>query len=167
MTAATLLCGSCGTQLSATAKFCNECGASIAPATQSAEYKQVTVLFADVVHSMDIAAEVGALGTSSRCRRSGRSPACHDGGPFCSPVDTAGEALDVYGRPGLVAVGLRAVPSDDLHAHEIVHPFTGDWILDGRVYDKVTKVGPVTSGPLAVGQRSWFSRICASRLVYA
>jgi adenylate cyclase len=60
MTAATLLCGSCGTQLSATAKFCSECGASIAPATQSAEYKQVTVLFADVVHSMDIAAAVGA-----------------------------------------------------------------------------------------------------------
>ena len=29
-------------------------------ATQSAEYKQVTVLFADVVHSMDIAATVGA-----------------------------------------------------------------------------------------------------------
>ena len=30
------------------------------PATRSAEYKQVTVLFADVVHSMDIAASVGA-----------------------------------------------------------------------------------------------------------
>ena len=29
-------------------------------ATPSAEYKQVTVLFADVVHSMDIAAKVGA-----------------------------------------------------------------------------------------------------------
>ncbi len=28
--------------------------------TQSAEYKQATVLFADVVHSMDIAAAVGA-----------------------------------------------------------------------------------------------------------
>ena len=27
---------------------------------QSAEYKQVTVLFADVVHSMDVAAAVGA-----------------------------------------------------------------------------------------------------------
>ena len=29
-------------------------------AHQSAEYKQVTVLFADVVHSMDITAAVGA-----------------------------------------------------------------------------------------------------------
>jgi adenylate cyclase len=29
-------------------------------ATESAEYKQVTVVFADVVHSMDIAAAVGA-----------------------------------------------------------------------------------------------------------
>jgi class 3 adenylate cyclase len=41
-------------------RFCNKCGAPIAPAAASAEYKQVTVLFADVVHSMDIAANVGA-----------------------------------------------------------------------------------------------------------
>ena len=38
----------------------------LAGATQSAEYKQVTVLFADVVHSMDIAATVEASG----CARS-------------------------------------------------------------------------------------------------
>jgi len=43
-----------------TAKFCSECGTLLAQGTQSAEYKQVTVLFADVVHSMDIAAAVGA-----------------------------------------------------------------------------------------------------------
>ena len=42
-----------------TAKFCSECGTPLKQATQSAEYKQVTVLFADVVHSMDIAATVG------------------------------------------------------------------------------------------------------------
>jgi class 3 adenylate cyclase len=40
-------------------KFCHECAAPVVAATQSAEYKQVTVLFADVVHSMDIAAAVG------------------------------------------------------------------------------------------------------------
>jgi adenylate cyclase len=60
VTAANLSCGSCGTRLGATAKFCSECGTPVAPATQSAEYKQVTVLFADVVHSMEIAATVGA-----------------------------------------------------------------------------------------------------------
>jgi adenylate cyclase len=53
-------CVSCGTQLGANAKFCSECGAPVAKATQSAEYKQVTILFADVVHSMDLAAAVGA-----------------------------------------------------------------------------------------------------------
>src|SRR6201997_504189 len=42
------------------AKFCSECGARLAQGTGHAEYKQVTVLFADVVHSMDIAAAVGA-----------------------------------------------------------------------------------------------------------
>jgi class 3 adenylate cyclase len=46
--------------LGATAKFCSDCGTPVAHATQSAEYKQVTVLFADVVHSMSIAAAVGA-----------------------------------------------------------------------------------------------------------
>src|SRR4051812_42935898 len=47
-------CTSCGTVLRATAKFCDECGLSTA--ADPAEYKQVTVLFADVVRSMDIAA---------------------------------------------------------------------------------------------------------------
>ena len=60
VTAAGLLCGSCGTELPPNSKFCNECGAPVTQASRSAEYKQVTVLFADVVHSMDIAAAVGA-----------------------------------------------------------------------------------------------------------
>jgi adenylate cyclase len=60
MTTAAVVCGSCGTELPPNSKFCNECGAAVATATASAEYKQVTVLFADVVHSMDIAAAVGA-----------------------------------------------------------------------------------------------------------
>src|ERR1700756_4009874 len=55
-----MLCASCGTELPPNSKFCNECGAPVTQATRSAEYKQVTVLFADVVHSMDIAAAVGA-----------------------------------------------------------------------------------------------------------
>ena len=49
-------CGSCGTGLRENAKFCDECGAPTAVSADTAEYKQVTVLFADVVRSMDIAA---------------------------------------------------------------------------------------------------------------
>ena len=60
VTAAGLLCGSCGTELPPDSRFCNKCGAPVRPAATAAEYKQVTVLFADVVHSMDIAAAVGA-----------------------------------------------------------------------------------------------------------
>src|SRR5271169_5702069 len=60
MTAAALVCGSCGTELGANARFCSQCGAPITTATTPAEYKQFTVFFADVVHSMDIAAAVGA-----------------------------------------------------------------------------------------------------------
>ena len=42
------------------ARFCDGCGAPVTEHDTRAEYKQVTVLFADVVHSMDIAAAVGA-----------------------------------------------------------------------------------------------------------
>jgi adenylate cyclase len=60
LTVTGLACGSCGALSSTTAKFCSECGTPVNQATQAAEYKQVTVLFADVVHSMSIAATVGA-----------------------------------------------------------------------------------------------------------
>jgi hypothetical protein len=59
LTATALSCGSCGAVFSPTAKFCSECGTRLIQAARSAEYKQVTVLFADVVHSMDIAAAEG------------------------------------------------------------------------------------------------------------
>ena len=59
MTATGISCGSCGTKLCEKAEFCSECGAAVSAGTKPAEYKQVTVLFADVVRSMDIAAAVG------------------------------------------------------------------------------------------------------------
>jgi class 3 adenylate cyclase len=59
LTAAGLPCGSCGIELPPNSKFCSECGAPVTHTIRSAEYKQVTVLFADVVHSMDIAAALG------------------------------------------------------------------------------------------------------------
>ncbi len=60
LTAAGVPCGSCGTELPPNSKFCNECGAPVTQVSRSAEYKQVTVLFADVVRSMDLAATVGS-----------------------------------------------------------------------------------------------------------
>jgi adenylate cyclase len=53
-------CRTCGTEPLAHARFCHGCGSPVNDADSRAEYKQVTVLFADVVHSMDIAAAVGA-----------------------------------------------------------------------------------------------------------
>ena len=55
---ASVVCGSCGAGLRVNAKFCDECGAPTAVSGDAAKYKQVTVLFADVVRSMDIAAAV-------------------------------------------------------------------------------------------------------------
>ncbi len=56
-------CSACGTTaLREAARFCDTCGAPLEaaePVDRLTEYKQVTVLFADVVRSMDIAAAVG------------------------------------------------------------------------------------------------------------
>jgi adenylate cyclase len=53
-------CRTCGAEPREGARFCDACGSPIAAADHHAEYKQVTVLFADVVHSMEIAATLGA-----------------------------------------------------------------------------------------------------------
>src|SRR6478752_4102782 len=59
MTAATA-CRTCGTVPLSNAWFCHGCGSPLTESSTHAEYKQVTVLFADVVQSMAIAAAVGA-----------------------------------------------------------------------------------------------------------
>lgn len=59
MTFQTRTCESCGAEPRDDARFCDACGAPIIPSHDAAEYKQVTVLFADVVRSMHIAAAVG------------------------------------------------------------------------------------------------------------
>jgi class 3 adenylate cyclase len=53
-------CRTCGTEPLENARFCHSCGSPVDDSDAHAEYKQVTVLFADVVRSMDIASAVGA-----------------------------------------------------------------------------------------------------------
>jgi adenylate cyclase len=53
---ATGRCRRCGNDLRAEARFCDVCGSSVTPRPASGEHKQVTVLFADVVGSMKLAA---------------------------------------------------------------------------------------------------------------
>src|SRR5271167_5047049 len=52
-------CRTCGTEPLDNARFCHGCGSPVQDGDSRAEYKQVTVLLADVVQSMDIAAAVG------------------------------------------------------------------------------------------------------------
>lgn len=52
-------CTSCRTRLPGGARFCHACGAAITFPQSTTEFKQVTVLFVDVVQSMDIAAALG------------------------------------------------------------------------------------------------------------
>lgn len=56
----TIQCPACGTEPREGARFCDGCGVALSTPRQVAEYKQVTVLFVDVVRSMDIAAAVDA-----------------------------------------------------------------------------------------------------------
>jgi adenylate cyclase len=57
---ATDRCGSCGNDLRAKSRFCDVCGAPASPRPVTGEHKQVTVLFADVVGSMKLAAALDA-----------------------------------------------------------------------------------------------------------
>jgi class 3 adenylate cyclase len=52
-------CRRCGAEPLENAQFCHSCGSRLDSGDTHPEYKQVTVLFADVVHSMDIASTVG------------------------------------------------------------------------------------------------------------
>ena len=53
------VCRTCGTELRHGARFCDGCGAPAPEPAAQAEFKQVTVLFADVVGSLRIASAVG------------------------------------------------------------------------------------------------------------
>jgi adenylate cyclase len=54
------LCRACGTELRHGARFCDSCGAPAPESRIQPEFKQVTVLFADVVNSLAIASVLGA-----------------------------------------------------------------------------------------------------------
>jgi adenylate cyclase len=54
------VCRACGTELRHGARFCDACGAPVPQAGEQPEFKQVTVLFADVVNSLTIASTLGA-----------------------------------------------------------------------------------------------------------
>ncbi|MCV7169516.1 AAA family ATPase [Mycobacterium manitobense] len=53
-------CHRCGTELRASARFCDACGSAVARTPDVAEYKHVTVLFLDLVRSMQMADQLGA-----------------------------------------------------------------------------------------------------------
>ena len=95
MTTAGLACGTCGTELHENGRFRHTCGYPVTQAHKVAEYKQVTMLFADVLRSMEIAAAVG-----------GEAARVDDriGEPFRAVSATvqlvpSGRALDVIGLP--------------------------------------------------------------------
>src|ERR1700689_3999845 len=91
-----LACTRCGAELRLSAKFCDECGSPTAVSRTPAEYKQVTVLFADVVHSMDIAAAVG----TERLREIMTELVAH----AAAVVQRFGGTVDKFTGDGIMAV---------------------------------------------------------------
>ncbi len=57
---ATDRCAACGSDLRAKARFCDLCGTPVSERPATREHKQVTILFADVVGSMKLAAALDA-----------------------------------------------------------------------------------------------------------
>jgi adenylate cyclase len=74
LTAMGLFCGSCRTELPPNSKFCNECGAPLTHTTRSAEYKQVTVLFADVGNPLKYTLDLGPVSGQTRQPRAAVHP---------------------------------------------------------------------------------------------
>ena len=89
-------CRTCGTEPREGARFCDGCGSPVQDSDTRAEYKQVTVLFADVVHSMKIAAAVG----SERLREIMAELADRCG----SVVERYGGRVDKFTGDGIMAV---------------------------------------------------------------
>ena len=122
-------CPTCGTGLRVGAKFCDECGAAVAASTNRAEYKQVTVMFADVVHSMAIAAQLGP----ERLREIMSELVVAS----TEVVDRNGGTLDKFTGDGIMAVFGAPLALED-HALRACRCALA---LQGRVADLAADVG--------------------------
>ncbi len=152
MTATGLVCTSCGAEPSRTgARYCDACGRALPGPDSYAEFKQVTVLFADVVGSMDLAAAVGAerlreimaglLDRATAVVRSFGGTMCEFTGDGLMAVFGAPVALEDHAIRGcLAALGIQT---------ETQHLAAGVQLRDG--VDLLVRMG-LNSGRVIAGE---------------
>jgi class 3 adenylate cyclase len=144
-------CRTCGAEPLENARFCHSCGSPVNGADLHPEYKQVTVLFADVVHSMDIAAAVGA----ERLREIMTELANRAAGV----VQHFGGTVDKFTGDGIMAVFGAPVALEDhavracraaLGVQDATVPLAGD-VKDRDGLDLQLRVG-LNSGEVIAGE---------------
>ncbi|MEB4208069.1 ATP-binding protein [Mycobacterium sp. 94-17] len=144
-------CRTCGTTPLEHARFCHGCGSLLTADDIRAEYKQVTLLFADVVHSMAIAASVGA----ERLREIMADLA--DRGS--AVVRRYGGTVDKFTGDGIMAVFGAPVALEDhalraclcaLGIHEALAPLAGE-VSDRDGLELALRIG-LNSGQVIAGE---------------
>lgn len=166
-----LTCEFCGTVVRRSTEFCDECRTPIPAPEDIAEFKQVTVLFADVVRSMDIAVALDfdrlrhimtelAERSTEVVNRFGGSAAEFTGGGvtavFGAPIAAEDHGIQACLAALEIQSEAKRLAADEFARRYGVIPRLGVGLNSGRAL--VGEMGPGTMGCTATGESVGFAQ---------